>query len=263
MFYLLMVYQEREGHCRVPTSHLEAGRKLGLWLARQREVFKSGKMDPTYSSRLEEVGVVWNPGAWLWDAHFDALVEFKKSEGHCDVPQFHQEKGEYLGTWLNKQRQDYRRGKLPKERAKRLEELGVAWSAFGKRWEQMLDLLVQFKEREGHCMVPVDHREDGKNLGAWVSTQRKAWRSKTLDADRQDMLDSIGMIWSVQEAQWESMFALIEKYVEREQNTEIPLTHVEQGKNLGHWIAKQKQLYRNGKLEGDRQQRLLEVGVLE
>eukprot|EP00526_Cylindrotheca_closterium_P020877 CAMPEP_0113659324 /NCGR_PEP_ID=MMETSP0017_2-20120614/32277_1 /TAXON_ID=2856 /ORGANISM="Cylindrotheca closterium" /LENGTH=212 /DNA_ID=CAMNT_0000573827 /DNA_START=467 /DNA_END=1101 /DNA_ORIENTATION=+ /assembly_acc=CAM_ASM_000147 len=212
-------------------------------------------MIPTYQHRLEGVGVVWDPGTWQWEARFEALVEFKKREGHCDVPQFHQENTESLGIWLNKQRKDHRLGKLPEERAKRLEELGVAWSAFGKRWEQMMDLLVQFKEREKHCIVPVDHKEDGKNLGAWVSTQRKAWRSKTLDSDRQDMLDSIGMVWSVQEAQWESMLAVTKEYIEREKNTEIPLKHVEKGKNLGHWIAKQKQLYRSSKLEADRQQR--------
>ncbi|KAL3942107.1 MAG: hypothetical protein SGBAC_003644 [Bacillariaceae sp.] len=262
-FYLLMVYKEREGHCRVPTRHVEADWKLGMWLTRQREAYRSGSIEPTYQSRLEEVGVVWDPCAWQWEARFDALVEFKSREGHCDAPQFHQENGECLGSWLNKQRRDHRVGRLPAMRAKRLEELGVAWNAFGKRWEQMFDLLVQFKEREGHCIVPVNHRENEKNLGAWVSTQRKALRSKMLDAGRQDMLDSIGMIWSVQAAKWESMFALTKEYIEREKNTEIPVMHVERGKNLGHWIKKQKQLHRNNTIESDRQQRLIEVGILE
>jgi len=262
MFYLLMVYKEREGHCRVPTSHVEAEWKLGIWLAKQREAYKMGTIHPTYQGRLQEVGVVWDPCTWQWEARLGALKEFKRREGHCDVPQFHQENGECLGTWLNTQRRDYRLGKLSAEREDALKELGVAWNVFGKRWDEMFDFLVQFKEREGHCIVPVDHKEGGKNLGAWVSTQRKARRSKTLDVGREEMLDSIGMIWSVQEVQWESMFALTKEYMKREQTTDIPLKQVEKGRNLGHWISKQKQLNRGDKLEPERRRRLMEVGVL-
>jgi len=91
---------------------------------------------------------------------------YKNRESHCNVPQGHKED---LRIWLHSQRQRKKRGTLPSEKAKRLEELGVVWDPIIQQWEKMFTLLVQYKEREGHCHVPFRHEEDREALREWLS----------------------------------------------------------------------------------------------
>lgn len=44
--------------------------------------------------------------------------------------------------------------------------------ALQAKWEHMFDRLVDFKEKNGHCLVPNRYSQD-TSLGAWVSTQRR------------------------------------------------------------------------------------------
>jgi superfamily II DNA or RNA helicase len=57
MFSLLKVFVEREGHCRVPTAHMESGRKLGGWVDTQRQNRYS--MSKTRKVCLNSVNFVW------------------------------------------------------------------------------------------------------------------------------------------------------------------------------------------------------------
>jgi hypothetical protein len=262
MFYLLMLYKSREGNCDVCYRHEENDWKLGVWVAKQREACKIGRLDPIYRERLEEAGVVWDPLLQRWETMIGLLLQFKQREGHCLVPQLHQEKSESLGSWLNTQRREQRSGKLQSTRRKQLEEIGVVWNAPATRWDQMYRLLLQFKGREGHCQVPIHHKEEGENLGSWLSTQRKAKRGNTSKIDRQDQLEKAGVVWDVQRKQWGQMFKLFLQFKDREGHCQIPINHKEEGNNLGHWIAKQQCLHRANKLDPIYQERLEEAGFV-
>jgi Helicase associated domain len=82
---------------------------------------------------LNAIGFEWiKPGraAEVNDAHWSrpmrALQDFKKPHGHCRVPQtLGGRRG--LGVWVANLRADYRRGELPAERIRILEELGFVW----------------------------------------------------------------------------------------------------------------------------------------
>lgn len=73
-------------------------------------------------------------------------------------------------SWTPEQAQSYR---LTDERRKRLEDVGFCWSAkegneksvleqsgritrnsYDDQWDAMFDLLVQYKEQNGDCLVP-------------------------------------------------------------------------------------------------------------
>ena len=68
-------------------------------------------------------------------------------------------------------------------------------NSYSIQWESMLNLLVQYKEREGNWNVSLKHKEDEKNLGTWVYTQRTAKKKGKLPKDRQNKLDEIGFVW--------------------------------------------------------------------
>lgn len=258
MFYLLMVYKEREGNCEIAHRHEENEWKLGMWLAKQREAYKVGRLDPVYQERLEEAGVVWDPYLQQWSNMYELFLLFRDREGHCRVPQVHMEQGESLGSWLNTQRRKHRAGSLRRDQIELLEEAGVVWDVQAMRWNEMYLLLLQFNDREGHSQVPIHHEEDGRKLGNWLASQRKAKRCHNLKSSRQSRLEKAGVVFNVHSDQWEQMFKLMHEFKEREGHCQVPINHQESGKNLGHWISKQQQLYAANKLGHTYRKRMLE-----
>jgi hypothetical protein len=123
------------------------------------------------------------------------LKQFEKREGHCNVTKSHTEDGVKLGAWVRTQRRLHKMGELHPEKQMMLEEIGFTWG-LGHRprvpWEARLDLLKQFQMREGHCNVPHSHKEDGDNLGRWVSTQRENKRLDKLALYRQKHPEDVG-----------------------------------------------------------------------
>ena len=196
-FVLLQQYKEREGNCNVIDSHEEDGVKLGEWLSRQRQLYKKGKIDESYQQRLENLGVSWDPYLDQWGRSFALLEQFKEREGHCNVPQGHEEDGVKLGEWISRQRQLYKKGKIDESYLRRLENLGVSWDPFAEQWERNYGLLEQYKEREGQVDVPADHEEDGIKLGSWLASQRQVRKGRQgiLGAVRIERLDNLGIRW--------------------------------------------------------------------
>ncbi|MEI6446894.1 MAG: Helicase associated domain protein [Actinomycetes bacterium] len=176
-FAALQSFVQRNHHARVPQAHVENGFHLGTWVANQRTV--RARMSKERIARLEsQSGWTWDARASRWEEGFAALERFHEREGHCLVPQSHEE-GEFpLGQWVARQRQ--RRVRLSSERTALLEaQAGWAWSALDAQWEKLFNALVRYSEREGHADVPAAHREDGLRLGGWVGRQRQARSSMT------------------------------------------------------------------------------------
>ncbi len=64
-----------------------------------------------------------------------------------------------------------------------------------RKWMHKFNLLVKFKEREGHCRVPDKHKEDDENLGYWLSKQKYGHSKGKLDPERYDKLKELGVEW--------------------------------------------------------------------
>merc|ERR1712238_563139 len=167
-YNLLVKYKDHEGQCNVPKLHKEDGKNLGAWLNRQRKANKKGKLNADQIKRLDEIGVVWDVQKQQWENFFNLLVKYKDREGHCNIPQSHEEDGQNLGAWLSTQRKLKNKGKLTTDLIKRLDEVGVVWDMLSYKWENYFDLLVKYKDREGDCNVPQSHEEDKEKLGTWL-----------------------------------------------------------------------------------------------
>ena len=252
-FALLKHYKEREGHCNVPYSYEEEGIKLGSWLNTQRVALKREKLDESYQRRLEALGVVWDLFGDQWDRTFALLEQFKYCEGHCNVPDRHEENSIKLGAWLGLQRTAMRRGKLDESRKRRLDDLGVIWDPIADEWERNFALLEQFKKREGHCNVPHSHEEDGVKLGMWLDRLRQVKKgnaSGNLSLEQIERLEALGVSWGVFEDQWERKFALLEQFKEREGHCNVPQSHEEEGVKLGLWLHNLRQVRRENTCRG-------------
>jgi hypothetical protein len=199
---LLKRFKKREGHCNVPRSHKEDGAPLGKWVATQRQPGKPLDQDKIQS--LEEVGLLWDGltsyqqrNDVQWEERLSLLQKFRIREGHCNAPTGHKEEGVNLGAWVVTQRLLISDGRQHPHRQKRLDEIGfVSQFSYRRRaWEEIFLLLETYKTREGHCNVPGKHKEEGVNLGSWVSSQRLSQKRGVLDPERELSLEEIGFVW--------------------------------------------------------------------
>ena len=99
-----------------------------------------------------------------------------------------------LGHWVNNQRTNYSKGKLSKDRVRRLEAIGFSWDPKDSFWEEMFLALVEFKKARNHYNVPQGWRENPQ-LALWVQNQRA--RKGILSEDRIRRLDEIGFQWKI------------------------------------------------------------------
>jgi len=190
-FDLLLTYHAREGHVDVSFNHEEAGVMLGTWLSAQRQEFRKGKLSDVRQEQLEALGITWDPGEAQWERNYNLLKSFCEREGHANVPRLHNEEGLVLGTWVVKQRKDFKEGKLYQARQERLKSLGFAWNPLEAQWERNYALLSLFHAREGHAYVPAKYEEEGVRLGTWVRKQRQYLDAGKLDRSRKERMETL------------------------------------------------------------------------
>lgn len=64
------------------------------------------------------------------------------------------------------------------------------------RFDEMIDKVRQFRDKEGHCRIPQDYEKDPV-LGRWVKNRRSEQARGCLSKERKHRLDEIGFEWEV------------------------------------------------------------------
>lgn len=230
----LIEFKREFGHTRVPRS-FRPNPKLGDWCHFQRVIFKGQghtlKNKAVLVERvrkLEEIGFAWSAETGTpklsWDERFEQLVEFRRRNGHCNVPSFREfgkdgkavqgddDKDDLstathaLALWVHRQRPEYAKFRhglkscLDKSRVRKLEGIGFEW---GDNWKS-------------------------KTLTPPSMEPKKERRKYT----------------------WEERYAQLVEYKARFGNTRVPQYWPEDPK-LNHWVNEQRKNYRFRK-EGKR-----------
>ena len=246
----LKAYKEKYGHCNVPQGWPEPT-PLGRWVTRQRQNMDSLTKDRV--KRLNDFGFVWNPLEANWEEMFEALVEYKKRTGDCNVPAKWAETPK-LGIWVNTQRQ--RKDRLTPDRIKQLNDLGFVWDLIDALWEEMFEALVEYKKRTGDCNVPQGWSENPQ-LGIWVNTQRQ--RKDRLTPDRYKRLNDLEIVWERHKSSWEKMFEALVEYKKEYGDCNVP-DDWPGNPQLGIWVSNMRS--RKDILTSDRVKRLNELGFV-
>ena len=230
-------FAEREGHARIPRSHVENGISLGSWVLIQRR--NRDTLSPKRRAQLEAIpGWTWDPFADAWNQSFSALKKFAAREGHARVPSGHIEDGVRLGRWVTLKRSN--KDRLSEERRARLESLpGWGWDARADTWAQKLTALQRFVEREGHARVPERHIEDGIKLGSWVREQRG--NKDKIGQQRREQLEAIpGWTWDPYADAWNRNYMALKQFADREGHARVPRKCIENSVKLGSWVGDQR-----------------------
>lgn len=246
----LKAFKEKLGHCLVPHLWLENPR-LGGWVNTQRTT--KYKLTQDRIERLNALGFVWKVHEAYWEEMYQALVEYKKKYGDCNVPDDWPENPK-LGMWVGTQRQN--KDRLPLVRVDRLNSIGFVWEARGAFWEEMFEELVEYKIKHGDCNVP-DKWPKNLKLGTWVTTRRNG--KDRLTNEQIKLLNDLGFVWEPIEALWEKMFEALAEYKNRTGNCNVP-KEWSKNQKLGRWVSTQR--HKKDRLSPDRTKRLNEIGFV-
>ena len=251
-FGLLQKYHNRNGHCRVPQSHIENDQKLGYWTGYVRK--RVELLTPDQIRRLNSLGFSWDLLSDQWDEYFSALNEFYTLEGHCRVTARFNFRGLKLGVWVNNQRQNEK--SLNPERLKRLNSINFSWNPLADQWEDAFTKLTQFKKREGHCRPARDLVVEGRKIGSWVVEQRK--KKEFLTTKQVNRLDSLGFSWDPLTEKWEAAFDALKKFNQENGHCRVPQGEIINSIDLSKWSGRQRS--QRSKLRAQQVKRLDSLG---
>ncbi|MDO2396093.1 Helicase associated domain protein [Mycobacterium avium subsp. hominissuis] len=195
-----------------------------------------------------------------WEEAFAGAAEFAAEHGHMRVPRgYRTALGIDLHTWIGHQRQLHRNGQLLAERVERLEGLpGWTWNARDSDWMRCLAALQAFSAEHGHTAPGHRYRTaDGIALGIWLSNQRTAYRNGSMPAERVALLEAVpGWTWRVLDNAWERNFAAVVAYVDEHGHARPAKDTSVDGLAVGNWVAIQRKLRNEGRLDPERAERL-------
>ena len=122
MFSKLVEFKRVNGHCIVKKKD---DPQLSAWVSRQRR--DSDILEKTKKQKLDDIKFEWQPHSKQWDEKFSELIKFKKQHKHCNVTATDRNCRQ-LASWVDGQRQNWRKKTLSRERIGRLNEIGFRWS---------------------------------------------------------------------------------------------------------------------------------------
>ncbi|MFI0020100.1 helicase associated domain-containing protein [Streptomyces griseus] len=110
-------------------------------------------------------------------------------------------------------------------------------------WLTGYNALRTFAAEHGHAQVPRDttvelgNGDGAYGLGSWVSEQRRAFKAQTLKAWRADLLNEVGMVWSVADAGFWRNLGAARAYMAVHGSLACPKSTVWEGVPVGQWLS--------------------------
>lgn len=174
------------------------GRRLGVWAATQRQRFSDGELLKWQVELLEPLpGWDWSRSRSSrqlpWDEALQKLQQFRQESPASDPPSSYFTDDNFpLGSWLTRQRELARAGRLTADQLRRLDAVGFTMKNRNEqKRERLFAALEAFAARNGHWRTPVVCRVDGLSLGTWATRLRQQYEKGALspeDARRAERL---------------------------------------------------------------------------
>ena len=274
MYGYAKAYYEKTGHLRIPKTYkTEDGYALGAWIATQRVLRKSsqrGALSDEQIAKLDEIGMCWTVREKdRWPEYFAAAETYAREFGNLCVPYTYvTQDGVKLGRWLcslKVQRKRCVKGcYLTEERIAALDKLGMVWDMDKFLWEQKFEAAQRYFQEYGNLQVPNQYNApDGTCLGVWIRSARNNYKSGRLDDASIQRLESIGMIWDVNQTQWERQYQAAQTYYREHGHLRIAPGYVApDGICLGTWIQRLRKWHKQNKLTADQVKRLESIGMI-
>ena len=279
MYEKAKAYYEQYGDLEVPKDYYtEDGYSLGIWIATQRGIYRGTALDgrkpltQVQIDKLTAIGMRWQSLAEIsWEGYYESAKRYYDVHGDLLVRfEYIDDNGVALGKWLGAQRRAKKYGTakfvLTEERIAKLNALGMIWDVPDYLWEENYAAAVRYHKEHGNLSVPVNYIDsNGIKLGQWLCSLRVNRRSPdrgALTDEQIARLDALDMVWEDRnEIRWNKAFQALCDYYEQNHTLQVPQKYrTPDGFNLSAWTARQRYLYKRGKLEQSHIDRLLSIG---
>ncbi|WP_330451245.1 Helicase associated domain protein [Streptomyces sp. NBC_00890] len=104
-------------------------------------------------------------------------------------------------------------------------------------WQRGYDAARRYFEREGDLEVPYEHTEGAYPLGRWLSDQRRSYRAGTMNGERADELEELGMVWDTADAAFEENLAAARAYFTEAGTLAAPRHATALDRPVGQWLT--------------------------
>ena len=266
-YKLAKEYYEEHGDLEVKQSFQIKGVALGRWINRQRQTYKQGKLSEDRIQLLRDIGMRFetNKNELEWMKNYKLAKEYYEEYGDLEVKESFQTKEVALGRWIDTQRQTYKQGKLSEDRIQLLRDIGMRFEIKNNEleWMKNYELAKEYYEEHGNLEVKGSFQTKGVTLGKWIGTQRQIYKQGKLNEDRIQLLRDIGMRFEIKnnELEWMKNYKLAKEYYEEYGDLEVKQSFQIKGVALGRWINRQRQTYKQGKLNEDQINLLKNIGM--
>ena len=251
-----VAYHRANGHLRVPRDYVtEDGYSLGKWTKAMRAAKVGTHKKPLTAKQikqLEALGMFWNKNDELWENNYDIMRQYVAEHGDMNMPQNYKKPlGMRIWLWMSRNLSLLQEGKLPNDKLKKLEALGMAWTEWlqahstpapkkiSLTYDVGLPYAKAFQARYGHLRVPKDCiTSDGYPLGSWIMAMRDAKENRhhrSLTDAQVAELENLGMYWSRLDEIWDENFLLVQRYYKQHGDIDVPKRY-ENGAKIRQWL---------------------------
>lgn len=246
----LLKFKRDNGHLNVPRYYPQDP-LFRAWMANQRILMRRGGMPLDRRELLSAAG--FECDILSLDDRFKLKVEELKAwkEAHGNSLVFDRDKLVYdkIGKWVDAQKLYERKGKLSPERRQILRDLGVKFTPGNDElWEGMLSKFKSWKLKTGRPHVRVD---EDRELSKWLVVQRKFRKLGKLRKDREQLLESIGLLWDLDEEAWQILYERLVAFKGTHGHCNVPRRHPEDPK-LANWVVRQRHHKKKGMLDQEK-----------
>lgn len=196
----LVEYQCITGNCDPSFCEREKG-GLGRWVAKQRALFKSGKLSKKREFRLRTLGLKLDEDeaestVSVVNINFQGgLTAFDESA--ADMAMFLAERGQYaepplgspLAVWLMKTREMAEKGELTEGQMDKLAIIGVDLTPISAAWLKNLSEMSDYVSRKR-----VVNLQKANSIKAWIEDQKEAYREGKLSEAQIKRLEALDPI---------------------------------------------------------------------
>ena len=209
------------------------------WLKRQKQYYKKGKLSEEQIQLLLKLDPnIFESKILSWEESYEALKQFIYKNNRFPIQK------EF--TWINEQKQNYKKGMLSEERIQLLLKLDPNFFNEKKRiltWEENYKKLKQFVKKNN--ILPKQKEF------TWIITQKEYYKKGKLSEERIQLLLKLDPDIFITKKSWEERYYELKQFIH--ENNRLP-------KNREFsWLVDQKEYYKKGNLSEEKIQLLLKL----
>lgn len=200
---LLQLYKKQFNQLPTTKSGFYKGRKIYNVLSNIRTAYKKNQLTEKQIQKIncidENIFInVEEISKEKWTKMYDLVKEYKHKFGKLPTTNTIY-KNEKIGCWLNNQKQLYKNGKLSREKIEALMNLSPSFfdtknEKQERQWNEMYRTFSEFYQMNDRLPTKYNDFNYKKNR-TWLSRQKKLYKKKKLQKDRQEKLEAIGVVF--------------------------------------------------------------------